>query len=96
MLEILKMQKVDGSTLYDSLELSFNTVDKTSILKLNNINILASLASKFSYNNVYTKQEITQFDIVVATSLNTEADKTTTCLKTDVDVFLIQCTSWYK
>ena len=38
--DILKTQKVDGSILYDSLELSFNTVDKTSILKVNNIDIL--------------------------------------------------------
>ena len=40
--DILKIQKVDGSTLYDSLELSFNTVDKTSISKGNNVDILAS------------------------------------------------------
>ena len=39
---ILKIQKVDGSTFYDSLELSFNTVDKPSILKTNNIHVLAS------------------------------------------------------
>ena len=32
--DILKIQKVDGSTLYDAFELSFNNVDKTSILKL--------------------------------------------------------------
>ena len=31
--DIFNFQKVDGSTLYDALELSFNTVDKTSILK---------------------------------------------------------------
>ena len=32
--DILKIQKVDGSTLYDALELSFNSVDKTSISKV--------------------------------------------------------------
>ena len=32
--DILKIQKVDGSTLYDSLEFSCDMVDKTSILKL--------------------------------------------------------------
>ena len=26
---------MDGSTVYDALELSFNTIDKTSILKIN-------------------------------------------------------------
>ena len=30
--DILKIKKVDGSTLYDALELSFNMVDQTSIL----------------------------------------------------------------
>ena len=39
----LELQKIDGSTLYDSLELSFNTVDKTSISKLSTIDILAFL-----------------------------------------------------
>ena len=28
---IFKIQNIDGSTLYDSLELSFNTIDKTII-----------------------------------------------------------------
>ena len=31
---VLKTQRVDGSPLYDDLELSHNAVDKTSILKL--------------------------------------------------------------
>ena len=35
--DILKIQKVDASTLYDAFELSFNNVDKTIILKLNNV-----------------------------------------------------------
>ena len=46
--DILKFQKVDGSTLYDSLEVSFNTVDKTSTLQVNKIYILTLLASKAS------------------------------------------------
>ena len=35
--DILKIQRVDGRTLYDSFELSFNPVDKTIIFKLNNV-----------------------------------------------------------
>ena len=54
----MRIQNGDGSTLYDALELSFNTTDKTSILKNNNIDILESLALKSSVSNVYTKQEI--------------------------------------
>ena len=73
--DILKIQKVDGSTLYDSSELSCNTIDKTSILKINNIDILESLNLKASASNVYTTQEINDFDNTVATSLNTTADK---------------------
>ena len=33
-IDISKIQKVDGTTLYDSFELSCHPVDKTSILKL--------------------------------------------------------------
>ncbi len=32
--DVLKNQRVGGSTLYDALELSFYSVDKTNILKL--------------------------------------------------------------
>ena len=49
---------MDGSTLYDSLELSLKTVDKTSILKVNNLDIWSSTSSKASASNVYTQQEI--------------------------------------
>ena len=45
-IDILKLQKVDGSTLYESLELSFDTVDKTSMFKISNVDILASLRVK--------------------------------------------------
>ena len=86
--DITTTQKVDGSTLYDALELSFNTIDKTAILKTNNIDVLAPLALKASASTVYTKQEINDVYIAFANSLNTKADKTTTCLKTDVDVLL--------
>ena len=71
---ILKIQRVDGSTLYDALELSFNTVGKTNILKVNNIDISTYLASKASSSNVYTKQAIHGFDIALASSLNNKAD----------------------
>ena len=50
---------MDGSTLYDSFELSFNTVDNTSRLKVTNIDILSSTSSRASASNVYTNQEIT-------------------------------------
>ena len=71
--------------MYGSI--SFNTVDKTSILKVNNIDILASLASKVSSSNVYTNQEINDFNITFDNSLNNnKADKKDTHLKTDVDV----------
>ncbi len=79
------MQKVDGSTLYDSFEVSFNAVDKTSILKINNIDILQSITNKASASNVYTKEEINNNDIMFANTLNNKADKTYTCLKTEVD-----------
>ena len=79
------MQKVDGSTLYDSFEVSFNAVDKASILKINNIDILQSITNKALASNVYTKEEITNNDIMFANTLNNKADKTYTCLKTEVD-----------
>ena len=66
--DILKIQKVDGSTLYDSLEFSFNTTDKTSIVKLKSFDILASLNLKASASNVYTNQEINDVDIAFAKS----------------------------
>ena len=53
--DILKTQKVDGSTLYDSLELSFNTVDKTSRVKGNNTDSLSSLNLKALASDVYYK-----------------------------------------
>ena len=53
----MKNQKVDGSTLYDSLELSFTNVDKTRMFKVHTIDILTSLASKASSSNVDTKQQ---------------------------------------
>ena len=63
--DILRIKKVAASTLYDSLELSSNTVDKTSIYKVDNIDIVASLESKASASNVYTKEEITDVDIAL-------------------------------
>ena len=82
----MKTQKVDGSTLYDSFELSFNTVDKTSILKLNNIDMLESITNKALASNVYTKNEINNNDIIYANALNNKADKTNTYLKTEIDI----------
>ena len=78
---VSKTQKVDGSTLYDSLELSFNIIDRTSILKLNNIDILASINLKALASYVYDKTDI---DIV----LNLKSHKINTYWKSDVEVCL--------
>ena len=56
--DILKFRKVDGSILYDALEVSFNSVDKTSILKDNNIDIVQSMNNKAAINDVYNKHEV--------------------------------------
>ena len=50
--DILKIQKVDGTTLYDAFELSFNNVDKTIILNINNVDIVSSLNLKALASNV--------------------------------------------
>ena len=48
-----------GSTLYDDLDLTcFLCVDKASILKLTNIDILQPIHSKATSNDVYTKADI--------------------------------------
>ena len=47
--DILKNQKVYGSTSYNSLDLSFNTVDKTAIFKVNVFSI-RSFVFKCIYN----------------------------------------------
>ena len=69
--DILKIQKVDSSILYDDLELSCNAVDKTSILKINNIDILQSTNNKASIAYVYNKMDIDM-------GLNLKADQTNT------------------
>ena len=56
--DILKIQKVNGSTLYDAFAFSFNNVEKTRILKINNVDILAFINHKAVYNNVYNKTEV--------------------------------------
>ena len=53
-----KFQKVDGSTLYDALDLSSSPVNKTSILKINNIDILAPLNFKTLVSYVYDKTDV--------------------------------------
>jgi hypothetical protein len=84
----LKIQKVICLTPYDALDLSFNTEDKTSILYINNIDILANLASKASTSNVYTKEEIHNNDIFFGNALNNKAGKSTTYNKTETNVSL--------
>ena len=56
--DIFKIQKVDGSILYDALELSFNSIAKTSILNNNNIDIVASINTKAVSSDVYIKADI--------------------------------------
>ena len=53
----MKIQRVDGSILYDVLELTFNSVDNISILKLNTTDILQSINNKAQINDVYNKNE---------------------------------------
>ena len=69
---------MDGSTLYDSLELSFNTCDQTSILNINNVDILASSASTIPSSNVYTKREINDNDVIYDNALSNKAERTNT------------------
>ena len=75
---------MDGSLLYDALELSFNMVDKTSISQINNVDILDTLNLKASASNVYTKQEINTNGIIYANALNNKADKSTSYTKTEI------------
>ena len=49
---------MDGSTLYDALELSFNSFDKASILTINNVGISQSINTKAVSNDVYNKADI--------------------------------------
>ena len=82
--DILKIKKVDGALAYDVLEVSFNTVEKTSILKLNNVDMLSTLNFKASASNVYTKQDINNHDFMYANALNTKADKSTSFTKKNI------------
>ena len=66
----MRIQNGDGSTLYDALELSFNTTDKTSILKNNNIDILQPI------NNVVSSNVYSQTDIDVGFKLKSEKSNT--------------------
>ena len=52
----LKNQRVDGSLLYDALELSFNMADKTSVFKISNVDSLESLNLRAFASKVFTKQ----------------------------------------
>jgi hypothetical protein len=83
-----KIQRKIGTTLYDSLDLIFNDTDKTSILKINNIDILASLALNASASNVYTKEEINNNDVIFGNALNNKADKSNTYLKSEINTSL--------
>ena len=79
--DILKIQGVDGTTVYDAFEVSFNPVDKTSTLATNNVNLLQDINNNAVVVNVYSNSDI---DI----GLNLKSDKNTTYLKSGVDVFV--------
>ena len=82
----MRIQKVDVSTLYDALELSFNSVDQANIFKVEIIDILEFITNKALASNVYTKNEINNNDIIYANALNNTADKNNTYLKTEIDI----------
>ena len=54
----MNTQKVDGSTLCNALELSFKTVDTTSILTTRSIDISQSIDNKAAVNHVYNNHEV--------------------------------------
>ena len=78
---ILRIQRVDGTTLHDSFELSFNTVDKTSILTTNNVNLLQAINNTYVAVNVYSKAE-------VDTGLNLKAGKYNSYTKAEITTFI--------
>ena len=52
---IKKTQNVDGSTVYDASDVTFNTSDKSSIPQTNNIDIIQSVNNKAMTSDVYDK-----------------------------------------
>ena len=77
---VLQIQKVNDSLIYNVLELTFNPLNNTRILKLNDVDIVEYLNHSVS-SNVYSK---TDKDI----GLNLKADKHNTCVQSDDHVFL--------
>ena len=55
--DILKIQRVDGSLLYDAFELSFNNVAKTLVLITISVDKLQSINNSVAVN-AYSKSEI--------------------------------------
>ena len=78
--DIMKAQTVDGSTLYDALDFTFNPVNETSILKINNIDILQSIHNDVP-PNVYSKAGIDIGLFIKSYKINTD-------VISDVDVVL--------
>ena len=78
--DALKIQRGDGILIYDAFELSFNNVDKPSISRINNVEILQSINNSVAVN-VYSKSEI---DI----GLNLQSYKIDNYPKTEVTVAL--------
>ena len=88
----MKIQRVDGSLVYDALELSFNMYDKTSILEINNVDSLGSLNLKATASNVYTKAEINANAMIYDNALNTKADKSNCYTRAEIITFETQYT----
>ena len=76
--DILNTQKVDGSTLYDALELTFNTVDKTSVLKASSIDTSQPINNKAASNDVYNNHEV---DLIFASLIGAAPDVLNTSIE---------------
>ena len=79
--DILKIQRVDGTTLHDSFELSFNPVDETIIVAINNVNLLQAVTNNDVAVNVYSKS-------AVHTGLNLKSDKFNTYPEAEISLAL--------
>ena len=51
--DILKIQRVAGSLVYDALELSFDMFDKTSIFKSNNVQFRIVKFKSYCFKRIY-------------------------------------------
>ena len=88
--DMMKIQRIGGSLLYDALELSFNMADKTNIFVLthNNVDSLESLNLKAIASNVYTNAAINANDISYDNALNTRADQSDSYTRAEIIKFI--------